>query len=73
MMLPRFWPDIFKTEARSVGFSNPTTMDISICYAQTYSHGETSGETFGETFQQGLPIVKAFATGRFRQLWGDGE
>ena len=33
-------------------------------------NGETIGETFGETFQQGLPIVKGFATGRFSYIMG---
>ena len=33
-------------------------------------NGETIGETFGETFQQGPPIVKGFATGRFSYIMG---
>ena len=36
----------------------------------TTPDGESFGETIGETFRQGLPIAKAFATGRFPYIMG---
>ena len=49
----------------------PRSADIyNGCFVGIPPNGETIGETFGETIQQGLPIVKGFATGRFSYIMG---